>query len=170
MPGNIGGLASFPEYEAWQDFILGFSLSAKVPELVARIFERAQKLYLLGWLDLDLVSAGELTALTGLELALRIRFLEEIQTKRVHSSFRALIKHLVEEDGLTDRELPMARRCGATVVANLVARDQRNIAQVRNEKAHAMIGGTAFESGLLELVRDLIDYINREQPGPVDGR
>src|SRR5262245_32078326 len=117
MPGNIGGLVSFADYKAWQEFILGFSLSARVPVLIARIFERAQKLYLLGWLDLDLVSAGELTALTGLELALRTRFLEDIQKKHVHSSLRAMIKHLVENDGLTDGKLPMGRRCGAPIVA-----------------------------------------------------
>jgi hypothetical protein len=63
MPGNVGGLVSFADYKAWQDFIIGFSLSPRVPELIARIFERAQKLYLLGWIDLDLVGAAELTAL-----------------------------------------------------------------------------------------------------------
>ncbi len=37
-------------------------------------FERAQKLYLLGWVDFSVVKAGELAALIALELALLDRY------------------------------------------------------------------------------------------------
>jgi hypothetical protein len=41
---------------------------------VAAKFESAQKLYVLAWLDFDLIKAGELIALTALELALTDRY------------------------------------------------------------------------------------------------
>lgn len=44
------------------------------PEIVAAKYRRAQKLYLVGWLDTDLIRAGELVVMTALGLALNDRY------------------------------------------------------------------------------------------------
>ena len=53
---------------------LALSPRRAIPEVIARKFERAQKLYVLTWLDFDLIKAGELVAMTALELALTDRY------------------------------------------------------------------------------------------------
>ena len=53
--------------------MLDLGLRRVVPEIVAAKFERGQKLLLLAWIDFDLFTAGELIALTALELALKDR-------------------------------------------------------------------------------------------------
>jgi hypothetical protein len=70
MPGNPSALVSFASFPAWREFVLNLSLHRTVPEIVSAKFERAQKLCVLTWIDLDLVKAGEMVALTALELAL----------------------------------------------------------------------------------------------------
>jgi hypothetical protein len=70
MPGSLGGTVTFSTFHQWRDFVLGFGLRTGAPRVVAAKFERAQKLYILAWLDFDVVKAGELIAFTALELAL----------------------------------------------------------------------------------------------------
>jgi hypothetical protein len=73
-PANIGGFLSFSTVGEWHDFVMGLGLNRAVPGVVAAKFRRAQKLFLLGWIDADLIKAGELVGLTALELALKDRY------------------------------------------------------------------------------------------------
>ena len=145
---------SFSTLDEWRAFIKGLDLNAAVPEIVTLKFRRAQKLYFIGWIDADVIKAGELVALTALELALKDRY-----GKR---SFANLLKHMVARDGLTDQLIPMTRKNGGTVIGQLTGQTRLSIAEIRNSLAH----GDPFDglpwAGLLELVRDLIEYAYRD--------
>jgi hypothetical protein len=167
--GNPAGWLSFSTFVEWQAFVTGLDLTRTVPEIVAAKFERAQKLYLLAWLDFDLIKAGELTALTTLELALKDRYGGKVPRKRrkdgeIEIKFADLLAYLPDKDGLTDDKLPMIQRCGGTAIGFLNGKNRPTLAETRNKLAH----GYPFESGpiggLLELVRDLIDYAYRDWP------
>src|SRR5665213_3550076 len=86
-----------------------------------------------------------------------------------------LLQHMVEKDGLTDEKIPMFQKYGGSIVANLYEPDASRkarkgtitappmtVAEIRNSLAH----GDPFDglpwSGLLELVRDLIEYAYRD--------
>jgi len=82
----------------------------------------------LGWIDGDLIKAGELAALTALELALKARYgagLMRASTKRQagqaaygkRPSFRRLLECMIELEGLSDEVLPLAEYRGAPIVA-----------------------------------------------------
>jgi hypothetical protein len=182
-PGNIGGFRSFQTVSDWREFVLDLSLNRLIPDVVAIKFQRAQKLFFLGWIDPDLIKAGELVSLTALELALKDRYgsalkdryrMQKGKEKR-RVSLQELLNHMVEEDGLTDDKLPTVQRCGGTVVRNLyetkAEREKRKgskrmtIVEIRNSLAH----GDPFDAlpwgGLLEIVRDLIDYAYRDWVG-----
>lgn len=188
-PGNPVALWRFDSAGEWQRFIEDLSLDPRIPDIVRLKFERAQKLYVLGWLDVDLIKAGELVALTALELALKDRFgavVESIRAKRPdpasaagmmagppRHSFKRLLAHLVEKDGLTDAQIPMVVRCGGTAIGQLIGTTRPTLDERRNAMAH----GDPFDglptSGLLELVRDLIMFAYRAyltEAGPGAGR
>jgi hypothetical protein len=174
MPGHLNSVRSFDTFAAWRRFVLHFSLHPSLPKVVAVKFERAQKLYLLAWIDPDLIKAGELVAMTALELALRDRRSVAEKAKDANTkkpSFAALLKDMVALDGLTDDQLPMKQRYGYsfTVVAQLTGETRPSLADIRNRLAH----GDPFDglpwSGLLELVRDLIDYAYRRWIAEVSG-
>lgn len=186
MPGNPGAIPTFATFAEWRGFVLQFSLNPGVPLIISAKFARAQKLYTLAWLDLDLVKAGELVALTALELALtnsyagveterRKKLIEkkaEEEKRKVsrgekwwieNPSFADLLKVMVERDGLTEDQIAMNRRCGPqSKVIDLITGDRRpSLNDIRNDLAHgAPFGGFPW-AGLLELVRDLIDYACR---------
>ncbi|WP_293682825.1 hypothetical protein [uncultured Phenylobacterium sp.] len=71
---------------------------------------------------------------------------------------------MVEVDQLTDMKIPVIARCGGTAVGFLTGASRPTLADRRNAMAH----GDPFEGlpvgGLLELVRDLIEYAYREFP------
>jgi hypothetical protein len=149
---------------------------------VTRKFERAQKLYLLAWLDADLTEAGELIALTALELALtdcyaaresaRRRDLVAARAEKEHrpiakseewwigyTSFGDLLKFMVEHDGLTDDRLPIHRRCPALSVIGLLTGEARpSLTDLRNDLVHGAPSQGFPAAGVLEIARDLIDY------------
>lgn len=165
MPGNMGGFRSFMEFAEWKGFLDDFKLSDRVPGLVRAKFERSRKLYLLAWIDGDLIKAGELVAMTALELAFKDRYGDKVRRKNGSIHFDDLCFYVAEMDGLTDDQLPMNRRCRAgTVVGRLRGDHKPSIAEIRNSLAH----GGPFDglpwSGLLELVRDLIDFAYRDWP------
>ncbi len=167
----------FGSLEGWRSFIDGMALNPLVPDIVRLKFQRALKLYYLAWIDGDLIKAGELVALAALELALNDRYGEQVpgrpkkklkacQTpsltdKPPQRSFAALLKHMVESDGLTDADIPMIVRCGGTAVGQLTGATKPTLADRRNALAH----GDPFDglptSGLIELVRDLIHFAYR---------
>ena len=190
MPGNLGGVVTFATFPEWREFVFGFGLRPAAPEVVAAKFTRAQKLYILAWLDPDLIKAGELVAMTALELAVTARYATEETTRRIKNavdnaksenraisnkekrwteniSFADLLKFMIERDGLTEETLlPINRRCGlpSHVIGRLAGQVKPSLAGVRNDLAHgAPLDGFPW-SGLLELVRDLIDYAYRDWP------
>lgn len=158
-PGNAGGFLTFATGSEWHRFIDGLGIDPRIPDIVQRKFNRAQRLYLLGWLDFSLIKAGELAALIALELAVMDRYGGALPKKQ--RSLTNLLKHMVEADGLTDGDIPMVKRCNGTAIGQLTGATRPTLAERRNTLAH----GDPFEGlptgGLLELVRDLINYAYR---------
>ena len=157
--GNLGGFLSFETGAAWRDFIVGLGIDPHIPAIVRAKFDRAQRLYLFGWIDFNLVKAGELAALIALELALMDRYGGAVPRRR--RSFSTLLVHMVEADGLTDAKIPMSVRSGGSAIGQLTGDVHPTLAERRNLLAH----GDPFDGlptgGLLELVRDLINYAYR---------
>lgn len=155
-----GGFIRFEKAADWLAFVEGFSIDPRIPEVVQAKFARAQTLYLLGWVDSGLVKAGELAALIALELAVTDRYGLRISTKK--PSFSALLKYMVYSDGLTEAKIPMAARYGGSVLGQLTGDTHPTLAERRNSLAH----GDPFDGlpteGLLEFVRDLINFAYRE--------
>lgn len=77
-------------------------------------------------------------------------------------SFTALLKHMVDSDGLMDAHIPMVMRCGGTAIGQLTGETRLTLAERRNTLAP----GDPFEGlptgGLLELLRDLINFAYRD--------
>jgi hypothetical protein len=158
-PGNPVALVQFDKAADWRRFIDGLAIEMRIPKFVQMKFARAQALYLLGWIDFSLVKAGELAALIALELALMDRYGGLIPKRK--RSFAALLAYMVEVDGLADADIPMISRCGGTAIGQLTGATHPSLAERRNALAH----GDPFEGlptgGLLELVRDLINFAYR---------
>jgi hypothetical protein len=135
MPGNLASMVPFSTFAEWRSFVLALRLRTAAPEIVAAKFESAQKLYVLAWLDFDLIRAGELIALTALELALTDCYAGKESARRrklvgkkaenekraisksekwwvEYTSFADLLKFMVERDGLMEDQVAISRRCG----------------------------------------------------------
>src|SRR5438309_8337349 len=120
--GNPGAILTFRRFAEWQVFISACELQSAIPHIVGDKFRRAQRLYLLAWMDAGLVKAGELVALTALELALKDRYGALFRQRHAHAgnkrkreqqpSLHELLEHLVDGDGLTDARLPFTQRYG----------------------------------------------------------
>lgn len=160
-PKAPGGLVAFATVDAWRSAVASLSLDDCVPDIVRLKYARAQKLYLLGWIDIDLVKAGELVALTALELAVTDCYGALFSKSK--RSFATLLNHMVEGDGLTDADIPMVVRCHGSAIGQLTGATKPTLAQRRNKAAH----GDPFDGmpvgGLVELVRDLISYAYRSR-------
>lgn len=158
--GNASGFISFEKATDWRVFVESLAIDARIPEIVQAKYARAQTLYLLGWADFSVVKAGELAALIALELGLIDRYGGRISKSK--RSFAAMLRHMVEVDGLTDAQIPMVSRCGGSAVGQLIGDVHPTLAERRNAMAH----GDPFDGlptgGLLELVRDLINYAYRD--------
>lgn len=157
--GNAGGFIQFDKAAEWRAFVDSLGIDTRIPEIVRAKYARAQTLYLLGWVDFSVVKAGELAALIALELAMMDRYGDRLwKNKR---SFAALLKYMVDVDGLTDAQIPMVVRCGGTALGQLTGDTRPTLAERRNALAH----GDPFDGlptgGLLELVRDLINFAYR---------
>ena len=107
MPGNLGGFLSFVTFAEWRRFVLRFDLHPTIPQIVSAKFARAHKLHLLAWVDFDLIKAGELVALTTLELALKDRYGDKVRDKRGNISFARSLQYMVTHDDLTDNLVPL---------------------------------------------------------------
>jgi len=185
-PGMPGGFVEFPSFAEWQRVIVGFQLPAGVPGNMVDLFDRALKLYLTAWLDFDLVTAGEMAALAALEHSLRDCYLgyfrkqhteqiiakakSEKRSPTLKENFRpeqitlaALLRHMPEGDCLTNDQLPFVRKHGGDIVKLLKDEANPSLAGLRNVRAHGNPFGSDYRSGLLELVRDLIEYAYRDQ-------
>lgn len=176
--GNPVAFWRFVTPEEWRTFVSRLSLDPRIPDITRLKFERAQKLFLLGWLDVDLMKGAELVALTALELALKdcfghvvpripgkkvdLSWPEAMMAQPIRYSFKALLKHLVVGEGLTDAQIPMIKRGGGTAIGQLTGSTSPSLDERRNALAH----GDPFDglptSGLIELVRDLIMFAYRD--------
>lgn len=157
--GNAGGFIQLAKASDWRAFVANLGIDPHIPEIVRAKFARAQTLYLLGWVDFSVVKAGELAGLIALELALMDRYGGQLSKSK--RSFAALLKYMVDVDGLTDAQIPMVVRCGGTALGQLTGEIHPTLAERRNALAH----GDPFDGlptgGLLELVRDLINFAYR---------
>jgi hypothetical protein len=77
---------------------------------------------------------------------------------------------MVESDGLTEEQVPMNMRCGSPsrVIDRLTGEAKPSLSDLRNDSAHGAPFDGFPQSGLLELVRDLIDYAYRDWPSVVE--
>jgi hypothetical protein len=158
-PDNPSGFIRFETATDWRNFVDDLGIDTRIPDIVRAKFARAQTLYMLGWVDFSVVKAGELAALIALELAVMDRYGGRIPKGK--RSFAALLRYMVVADGLTDAQIPMVTRCGGTAIGQLTGETRPTLAERRNALAH----GDPFEGlptgGLLELVRDLINFAYR---------
>ena len=159
MDGNAGGLMQFQKATDWRAFVESLGVDPRIPEIVRAKFARAQMLYLLGWADFSVVKAGELAALIALELALMDRYGGHLSKNK--RSFAALLKYMVEIDGLTDAQIPMVVRSGGSALGQLTGDTRPTLAERRNALAHGDPFDGLVTGGLLELVRDLINFAYR---------
>ena len=91
--GNPAGWVTFATFPEWRAFALALNLTRMVPDTVAARFDRALKVYLLAWLDFELIKIGELIALTALELALRDRYGDKVKDRRGNIHFSHLLAY-----------------------------------------------------------------------------
>ncbi|WMJ07250.1 hypothetical protein [Nitrosomonas sp. sh817] len=133
----------------------------------------------------DVIKAGELAAFAALELALRDRYWCEFKEKKVELKENAPnymkgnranafllpgLRFMVEYDGLRDEVLPIYNKSKGVVIANLFSDDKEQngtkrsdtLVSFRNSLAH----GDPFDGlptgSLLEIIRDLIEYMYRD--------
>jgi hypothetical protein len=160
-PGNPGGVIRFETATQWRTFVLSLNLPPGIPEIVAAKYRRAQMLYFLAWNYFGVIKAGELMGLATLELALNDRYGAKVKKRGKYRSFAELLKYMLV-DGLTDAKVPMVQRCGGSVIGFVTGDATPGLAERRNLMAH----GDPFDGdpvgGLLELVRDLIQYAYRD--------
>lgn len=185
-PGNPSKPHAFHYYSDWNQFISGFPLNKKIPQAISAKYERAQALYLMAWIRYDVIKAGELAAFAALELALRdcywCEFKEKkvelkknapeyMKGKRINSFLLPGLRFMVDYDGLRDEVLPIYNKSKGVVIANLFSDDKEQngtkrsdtLVSFRNSLAHGdPFDGLAIGS-LLEVVRDLIEYMYRER-------
>jgi hypothetical protein len=184
--GVPGGIVSFANFAEWQRIVLGFRLTDGVPGDMVALFDCALKLHLVAWLDFDLITSGEMAALAALEHSLRdcylghfreqhnkavvVKAAKEKRSPTLKESFRperislaALLRHMHEHDDLGDDQLPFVRKYGGSVMRLLTGESDPNLADMRNARAHGNPFGSDYRSGLLEFVRDLIEYAYRRR-------
>jgi hypothetical protein len=162
VPGNPAALVPFSSFIEWQAAVESLNFRKMVPQIVTAKFERALKLHLLAWIDFDLIKAGELVALTTLELALTDRYGDKVRDKKGKIYFHRLLNYMPKHDSLTDDKIPMIRRCGGSAVDMLSGKRHPTLAEIRNELAHGYPFDGFPQGGLFELVRDLIEYAYRD--------
>jgi hypothetical protein len=176
MPGNPGAIVHFETYVQWRDFFLRFDLHPGVPDIITGKFARALKLHLFAWIDFDLLKAGELVAMTALELALTDSYLPRATAHRKalavaagnklprgNATLADMLGYMVALDGLTDANIPLIQRTGGSVVGRITGKHQPALNNIRNDLAHGYPFDGLPQAGLLELVRDLIEYAYRER-------
>lgn len=150
VPGNPGGFIEFSTPAEWRAFVASLGL------IVAAKFRRAQMLYF-AWLYNDVIKAGELMALATLELAPNDRYGAKVKRRGACGSFAALLACMIQ-DCLTDDKIRMIKRCGGSAIGFISGDVKPSLAEIRNKQAH----GDPFDGfpigGLLELIRNLIEF------------
>lgn len=180
-----GGVRTFRSFDQWRSFIECFDLAPGIPTLtILPKYRRAQRLYLLGWLDYAAIEAGQLAAVVALEYALQDRYGADIfaqkqrravlwkqanpdkTTKEVSSkaSLSELLSYLVRDAKITDADIPMSQRSGVSLLARIDPEGgaKPSLLNIRNSMAHGDPFGSGAAPDLLELCRDLIEFAYRD--------
>src|SRR3546814_17734513 len=76
-PGNPGGFVRFEKPIEWRSFIESLGIDTRISGISGSKFARAQTLYLLGWVDFGLNTAGELAALNAFEMGVMDKLEED---------------------------------------------------------------------------------------------
>lgn len=162
LPGNSGEGQWFSTIAEWKDFVASLSLNNRVPDIVSVKFQRAQKVFFLGWNSANFLNAGGLVSLTALDVALQDRYGDKVRDKNGETgSFADLLHYMVKKDGLSDDNVPIIQGGGIHLVNRLAGDSMPSLAEIWN----ALSRGDPIECpwiGLLEIVRDLIDYAYRD--------
>lgn len=166
LPWPLDGLPlgwiTFHTPEEWRTFVVGLELPSHIPQIVAAKYRRAQVLYFLAWLYDDLIKAGELVALTALELALKDCYGSTVKGRRGGPPEFSTLLRCLQKDGLTNERIPMAQRSGGNAIGFVTGKSEPSLADRRNDLAHGDLFDAFPCAGLLELVRDLIAYAYRK--------
>jgi hypothetical protein len=169
---------SFSRFEDWFAAVDELSLTSQVPTALAQRWTRVQTVFLTAWLDGDLLMVGDLVAFTALEYAAidryghlalpRPKYSANKPNAPMRVSFGAALSHMVTGDGLTDDQLPFIQKYGGSVVERLKMNGtaKPSLPDMRNKLAHGDPMENGPGTGLLELIRDLIDYAYRAWPEP----
>jgi hypothetical protein len=182
IPGDPAAILEFPTLDKWRAFMLSMNLHSQINRPARDKYERAQNFYYMGWVYYDFIKGGELAALVVLEVALIDCYSFKLRTPKMERPppLHRLLRYMVEDDGLTDDQIPLVRRRGGSVIANLYepeadrkARCAKSpqpeppmtLVQRRNKAAHGDPFDTSPSAGLLEVVRDLIEYAYRNIVG-----
>lgn len=131
----------FNTYAEWRRFVDGFSLRSAARLIVTNKYRRAQRMYLLAWLDFDIVKAAELAALVALELALQNQYGGEARKLRPpikvakpegpgSLGLRFLLTYMIQHDGLTADALPPLRRPGKDLLERIVGTGKPNLVDI----------------------------------------
>lgn len=164
VPGVLGAFLSFEHAEDWHAFILELDLDARIPLMTRTKFARSLRLLYLAWIDFDLIKASELVAMAALEFALKDRYAGGGRPP----AFSKLVEAMVLIDGLTDAQLPMIARCGGSAVGRITGAVRPSLREIRNALAHGDPFDGLPHAGLIELVRDLIQFAYRSYLNEAD--
>ena len=172
------GFRTFDSFEVWKACILDLELTPAAPLTLVSKYHRARELFLMGWLDADIIIAGEMAAFAALELAMNDCYRPAVIAARKplkpspkpadppKVSLAQMLDHMVRKDGVTDALLPIVQRYGGTYCGRLPMKDgaRPSLADIRNDLAHGYPFDRPPRGELLELIRDLIGYAYRDKP------
>jgi hypothetical protein len=106
--------------------------------------------------------------MAALELALKDRYGPQTIKQYGNMAFAHLLRYMPVHDSLTDDKVAMNQRCrGGTMVGLLTDERTPSLADIRNESSHGHPFDGFPQSGLIELVRDLIEYAYRDSFPPI---
>lgn len=125
ISGNPAEFIPFERAAEWRAFVDRLGIDPRIPDIVRAKFARAQRLYLLGWIDVGLVKAGELAALIALELTMMDRYGGNIPKK--YRNFANLLNY-GQSRRLTDDQIPMVTRCRGAAVGQLTGETRPTLA------------------------------------------
>jgi hypothetical protein len=153
--GNAGGFLQSEKAVDWRAFVDSLGIDARIRDRARQVRKGADAVF--AWLGgLQRPQSGRTRWLDPLELALMDRYGGSLSKNK--RNFSALLKYMVDCDGLTDAQIPMVVGCGGTALGQLTGDTHPTVAERRNALAH----GDPFDGlptgGLLELVKDLINF------------
>jgi len=172
-PGDFGTgkpnklFLEFHHITEWRDYLLSLQIrSAKVPAIHAGAYHVALRMLLLAWADTCLIKPAELQALRSLESALRGVYFQALFERRraskpklVREKFRpglgVFLAYMTARDDLDQSSHNESKR----ITGNALS-------VIRDSLAHGDPFNGLPWGGLLESVRDVMEYAYRNIPDP----